>query len=376
VTTLADLISPKTQGTIESEILADLTTAGFPVTSWQSGSVPRTMIRALAVVLAHLYALVALIAGAAFLDTSTGGWLTLLAASRFDVTRIAATFAEHSLTVTVASGAGPYTITPGQLVLASSTGAVRFRSTNTSNVTVSTGSPATITVRAEVPGTSGNATPVTIVAPALAGLGITYGSLTLRARAEESDAALRLRCRTRWATLAAGATREAYEYHLRSATLSDGVTSAGVTRVGWITPPGDGTLEAVVAGDDGPLSSDQLTAARAYLAVSSRHAATDTLTITNATSVTVTPDASIAVRAAYNTSANRQRAVDALTSLAASLAIGQTLDLGAVYAAIYAAQGLTNVTLSAPASDTACTARQVIVILTGEIGDAANWVSV
>ena len=376
MTTLADLITPKTRESIEGDILKSLADAGFPITAWQSGSVPRTLVRAVAVILAHLYVLVAYVAGAAFLDTSAREWLTLLAKSRFDVDRIAATFAEHSVTLNVASGAGPYTITPGQLVMVSSTGAVRFRSTNTTNVNASHASPATITVRAEVSGIAGNATPVTIAAPALAGLSFTYGSLTLRARDEESDPALRIRCRTRWATLAAGATRDAYEYHLRSATFVDGVTSAGVTRVGWITPPGDGTLEAVVAGDDGPLTSDQLDAVRDYIAVESRHAFTDTPVVTNATAVTVTPAAAISVQAAYNVPANRDRAVDALAARAKSLAIGQLLDVDAVYAGIYAAQGITDVTLTSPTIDTAVGARQVVVIDTTNIGNASNWNSV
>lgn len=376
MTTLAELITPKTRESIEGDILNSLADAGFPITAWQSGSVPRTLVRAVAVILAHLDAIVAFVAGAAFLDTSTGPWLTLLAASRFNVDRIAATFAEHSLTLSVASGAGPYTITAGQLVLMSSTGAVRFRSTNTTNVNVASGFPATITVRAEVAGIAGNATPVTIASPALAGLTFTYGSLTLRARDEESDPSLRIRCRTKWATLAAGATRDAYEYHLRSATFVDGITSAGVTRVGWITPPGDGTLEAVVAGDDGPLTSDQLDAVRDYIAVESRHAITDTPVVTNAVAVTITPAAAISVRAAYNVSANRQRAVDGLSALAKGLAIGQLVDLGAIYAGIYSAQGITNVTLSAPSGDTVVGARQVAVIDTTNIGNAGNWTSV
>lgn len=376
MTTFAELLTPRTQQAIEDDILKSLADAGFPITAWQSGSVPRTLVRAVAVLLAHLWAVVALVAGAAFLDTSQGGWLTLLAKSRFDVDRIAATFAEHTVTLSVASGAGPYAITPGSLVMASSTGAVRYRSTNTTTVNLTSLGSTAITVRAEVAGVAGNATPVTITSPALPGLSATYGSLSLRARDEESDAALRARCRARWATLAAGATREFYEYHLRSATMPDGTTSAGVTRVGWIAPPGDGTWEAVVAGDDGPLSSEQLTAVQAYIAEEARHALTDSPTITNASAVTITPAAAISVRAAYNVSANRQRAVDALSALAKSQAIGQLVDLGAIYASIYAAQGITNVTLSVPTGDTVLTARQVAVIDTTSIGSSGSWTSV
>ena len=56
------------------------------------------------------------------LDDAEGAWLTLHAYSRYRVTRIAATFAQHTVTLTVASGAGPYSITAGQLVVVNSLG--------------------------------------------------------------------------------------------------------------------------------------------------------------------------------------------------------------------------------------------------------------
>lgn len=373
--TLTQLLAPKTRDQIADDIVASLTTAGFPVTSWQSGSVPRTLVFAFAATLATLWGLVAQVAAAAFLDTATGAWLTLHAKARFDLTRIAATFARHSVTLANASGS-PITITPGQLLLTTSSGVVRYRSTNTTNTTVSSGGSAAVTVRAETAGIAGNAAPGILVAPATAGLSFSYGSLTTRARDEETDAELRTRCRARWATLAAGATRGWYLYHLLSSTLSDGVTSAGVTRVGWIAPTGDGTFEVIVAGADGPLSGTQLTAATNYVTAEARKAYTDTPTVTNATAVTVTPAGTIYVEAAHNNASNRQRAVDALAALGAGLSIGQTLDLAAIHHAIYAASGVRDIDLSTPSGDTTATARQVVTIDTSSIASSGTWVSV
>ena len=47
------------------------------------------------------------------LDDAENDWLTLHALSRFNLTRIPASFAQHVVRLTVASGAGPYSITPG-----------------------------------------------------------------------------------------------------------------------------------------------------------------------------------------------------------------------------------------------------------------------
>ncbi|MFO0610227.1 MAG: baseplate J/gp47 family protein [Polyangiales bacterium] len=370
--TVAELLSPRTRDQIADDILAALTAAGFPVTAWQPGSVPRVLVFAFAATLAVLWGLVAQVGAAAFLDTATGAWLTLHAFGRFSLTRIAATFARHTFTLNNGAGS-PVTITPGQLLLTTAAGAVRYRSTNTSNVTVPASGSTPITVQAETAGIAGNTVPTILVTPAVAGLSISAGALSTRARNEETDGELRTRCRARWATLAAGATRDFYLYHLLNATLADGVTNAGVTRVGWIAPAGDGTFEVVVAGADGPLSPTPLGDVRAYVAVQARKAYTDTPTITNATAVQVTPSATIYVRAAYNTNANRTKAVDALAALAASLEIGQTLDLGAVYRAIYAAEGVTDVDLASPSGDTATTNREVIEIITSNIADASNW---
>ena len=218
--TIADLITAKDRDALFAEGLAVAQDEGLPATAWQPGSVPRTLLKADATALADLHATQAAIAKGAFLDDAEGAWLTLHAASRYQVTRVAATFNEGTVVVTVASGAGPYTIAAAGLLV--SDGTRRWRSTNTSAVTVSSAATTSFTVRAEGSGSAydvANDTITAVLSPALAGLSVNNPSSSWVTRSgadEESDASVRARCRARWSTLGRGANLDAYEYNARS----------------------------------------------------------------------------------------------------------------------------------------------------------------
>lgn len=358
---LTELLAPKTRDQIADDIFASLTAAGFPVTAWQTGSVPRTLVFAFAATLAVLWGLIAQVAAGAFLQFATGRWLTLHAKGRFDLDRIAATFARHSLTLVNAS-ASPVTITPGQLVLTTSSGAVRFRSTNTTNVTVSASGSSPITVQAETAGVAGNTSPAVLVTPATAGLSFTWGSLTTQARDEESDAALRARCLARWATLGSGFTRAAVAYWCTSALFSDG-TSVGCTRVGFSVPPGDGTYVVYVAGSSGALGSTGVTRLQAVL--EERCPITDSPQVTDATEVTLAVSGTVQFKAGYNTSANQIAVGDAVATVVNAKDIGDAtgIDLGVLYATVYSAVpgGVQDVDLTSPTGDSTIAAGSVRV---------------
>lgn len=359
--TLTELLNPRTRDQIADDIFASLTAAGFPVTAWQSGSVPRTLVFAFAATLAVLWGLIAQVAAGAFLATATGAWLTLHAKSRFNLDRIAATFARHAITLTNASSS-PITVTPGQLVLTTSAGAVRYRSTNTANVIVPAGGSEAITVQAETAGIAGNTAPTVLVTPATAGLGFTWGSLSTQARNEESDAELRVRCVARWATLGSGFTRDAVTYWCTSATFTDG-TSVGCTRVGFGAVPGDGTYVVYVAGASGPLGATGV--ARVQVVLDLRKPITDTPQVTDATSASLAVSGTVQFKAGFNTSANRSAVGTAIAAYVNAKGIGDAtgIDLGALYAAIYRAvpDGVQDVDLTLPAGDTAIATGAVAV---------------
>ena len=336
----ADLITAKTAATLQTELLARLADAGFPVTAWQTGGAARTQVAVDVVTLAELYALVVQIGKGWSLDDAAGAWLTLHAYSRYRVARILATFARHTVTLTAASGAGPYSITAGQLVVVNALG-IRFRSTNTTTETVVHGTPITLTVEAQTAGTKGNTAPSAVVTPALAGVTMAWAARTVSAVDEELDAPLRQRCRDRWATLApAGATQATYRYWLTSAVDGDGAP-CGITRVAFQTPPGDGTVPVWVAGASGQISGPQLTAARAY--VEARRPHTDTPAINHATVVNVDVSAlTVRFKPGKNSLPNRTAVIAGITAAINGLDISTAddpvvVDEAAIKAAVYAA---------------------------------------
>lgn len=379
ITSVTEVLTAKTEDELVDEQLAAMaaTDPALPVTAWQPGDVALTLVETDAAALADLHQVVRLLGLAAFLGTAAdadggvGDWLTLRAKSTFDLDRIEATFTRGTVTLACSAAAGPHTITPGQLVLTLPDG-TRYRSTNASNVVVSSGGTNTIAIQAEAAGTGGNRTllgSVTIVSPALAGLSVTAASgvswITATARDQESNAALVTRCRARWATLATAGcgTRDAYTFNLLGAIMPDGVTSCGVTRVGFLAPPGDGTVPVVIAGSSGLLTDGQRDGVRTY--IDTRRPITDTPEINHATPVSANPVGTVTFKSGFNTSGNRTAVEAAIAAYVNALPIGDDiasafLDQAAVFAAIYAAVpgGFVDVDLSAP-TDTAIAAGEV-----------------
>lgn len=363
VDSINDILVAKTRDTLIAEILAVLAADGCPVTAWQAGNPLRTLTRADATALADLHATVKLIGAAAFLDDAEGDWLTLLARSKFQVTRVAGVACVGRVVLTVASGAGPYTITAGGLLV--SDGVRRWRSTNTSSVTITSAATTTIEVQAEATGTAynvANNVVTTVVSPALAGVTVTNPAIsggpwyTTAGAAEESDASLRQRCRDKWGTLGRGANDTAYRYWARTGHAYE----AQVTRAAVVWGPGDGTVTVYIAGPTSAISDSGITAAvQAW--VDLNNPGTDTVTVTPATGVTVSIAGTITVRSASDSTANRALATDAIAAYFATLGIGDDVDLGAIYAAIYAARGIVDVDLSSPSGDTSINNDQIAV---------------
>ena len=363
MTTLADLFAPRTADAITAEQLAALAAALFPVDSWASGSPARSLVRADATALARVEATVAEIARGAYGATATDEWLDLFAQSRFDLTRIAATYATGEVVLTVASGAGPFAVAAGGLLV--SDGALRWRSTNAVTVNISSASPTTFTVRAELAGVGGNAannTIARILSPALPGVtcnnpvvGATSTWLTASAIDREGDAAYLARCLARWATLGSGFTRDAVAYWCRSAETSPGV-NAGATRVSFAAPGADGTYTVYVAGASGVLAGPAVAAVQAELDL--RKPITDTPTVTAATSSTITCTGTVRFKSAATT-AEQAAVLAAIRAFVNALDMPDdgetvTVDIAGIHAAIYgAAPGrIADVDLSSPSGDT------------------------
>lgn len=372
-TSVSDLITAKSADTLFGEGLAVAQTEGLPTTAWQPGSVPRTLLKADATALADLHATQAAIAKGAFLDDASGAWLTLHAASRFQVTRVAAVFNRGYVRLTVASGAGPYTIPAAGLLV--SDGVRRWRSVNATAITITSATPTDVLVEAEGSGVAYNVatgtTISTVVSPALAGVTVANPAyalntwITRSGAAEESDASVRARCRARWGTLGRGATDAAYVYIARTGHTYE----ADVTRAQVVWGGGDGTLTVYLAGPSGAVSNTvELVVGDWVLA---NKPGTDNPVTMSATAIPVSILATVTVAAASDSAANRALATDAIAAYFAALDIGEDVDLGRLYQCLYAAAGVLDADISQPSAD--------VSINNGQIATASatiTWVVV
>lgn len=382
MTTLAELLRSKTAAEWRASLLSLLAGSGFPVTSWFSGGVARTLIELYSAALADVQAAVTAIALAGLLEDVQGAWLTIVARNFYDTRRIPAGFTEGVVSLSAAAGVGPYNIDAGAFIVgvqgAGDTDARRYIATE--SVTLNPGATnVKVAVKAESPGTRYNVsvgaitylfTPlpgVTVSNPAEGETWITRPGLD-----EESDARLRQRCVDKWATLSTSWTDPAVRYWTLSSTMLDGAPT-GVTRMGIVYGPGDGTYTVVVASDAGGVTGDIVAAVQLYL--NARKPITDVPTVVSATEVAVAVQGTVRVRVGQNTASNRAKVIAAIAALQASLGIGDDVDLGALYAAIRGAlPGIViDVDITTPAGDTAIGDTAVAVLNASHIADAANW---
>ncbi len=361
-TTLDELLSPEEPDDALTFLLTQLASEGFPTTAWESGGAIYTVLKSEALTLSDKAKLVRDIAAGGLLELSEKKWLTLLASNRFQCDRFAATFAAGTVTLTNA-GTGAQAIPAAGSWITGATGR-RYNSTNTGVVNIpGSGGTAVLTYRAESPGAAYNiatATAVTLVTPlpgVTAALTVTTGStwLTTQGTDEEPDAALKTRCRARWATVGLQKTRDAYLY---LAVTAPGVTTP-VTRiyVDDANPRGAGTVDVWIAGAAGPLSTADESLVRAY--VLARKSPASDVAVANAVTVTVNVTADLYYGAAFTGAPAQAQA--AVTALINATPVGGTLYWSAIVEALMAPDGVFKTVLTAPGADLALAANQVAV---------------
>lgn len=348
----ADLIVPSTREEALAVLLAILSGGDvpFPVTSWQPGSVPLSILEAFSQVHADQTDLVAKIALGGTRDTAEGAWLTLLARSAYGLERLPAT-STVGLAPLADGGAGPHTIVAGQLIAVSTTG-LYYRNT-TGGVLPQNGS-LTLSWKAEGPGAKYNvanntivslATPlptVTISNPA----GVSGTWITTQGRDEEIDAALGIRCEARWPELGTGATALVYKKWALEA--SDEVTRVFVRQ----NPVTAGIVEVVVAGPDGAISAPELAAVDAYLQDPNRKPLTDRVEVSNAVNHLIDVTATLKRQAAYHVSdaATLVEASAALEAFVEAQDMGATIYVSALVEVLMALPGMVDAVVTLPAA--------------------------
>lgn len=251
---ITDLLTSPTGNEVLEKYLSMLETIGVAARSWRPGGGYRTILRIVANAQAEVSGTIVSFAKSGFLETAESGGLTLLAYFVYGVTRISATFATGTATLTNAGG-GVYTLTAGQLVVANALTGKSY--TNLVGFTLGSGATLDVSVRAIEQGSASNAIAgaVTKLVSVLAGVTVTNAAAIVGAD-DETDADLRTRCMNRLAIIGGKGPRGAYAYAVKSAVRGDG-SAVDVNRLRVLANPLTGVVTSYVASSSGaPPPSD------------------------------------------------------------------------------------------------------------------------
>lgn len=336
--TLSDLLVPLTREGVVRTALGILSAAGFPTTSWGSTSIPRTLIEFFAEVVVDLSGTVTSIARMALLETAEGQALTLHAQDAYDETRKTAIATKGTRTL-VESAGSPQSWGAGELVIVcSSDASLVYR--NEAAVTLAANGSTAVTFAAESPGAKYNVDGSTVgsLATPVPGVAITATTgadwITQSGADEESDEALRIRCRAKWATLTTTGPIDAYRKWALDA--SSEITRVRVQEDPLAVPP-DPSVSVILASTTGAATSGAVTAANA--AVQLRRPLGVNVEVVSAVAYPVTIGGVVKVRTAYRTAA--EPAVRAaLMAYFAGLDIGEAVYVSQIIEHVMAAPGV------------------------------------
>jgi uncharacterized phage protein gp47/JayE len=248
---LDDLVEPVTRAEAQQSIYDVLGILGVNTTNWKSGAVVRTMIVGVSAMLSALSELQAQIARSGFLELSKGKWLTLVARYVYGKERCPATFATGEVSLSNAAG-GIYSFDPDDLIFANPENGHTYR--NTAAVAIGALAGARVAIQATEAGSDSSASVGAITEMVTVVLGLScLNEAPLAGVDEESDAALRERCRDMLGALSPMGPWDAYGSAVRNAVRPDG-SSLGITRI-RILKDGYGTVTTYVADADGAVSS-------------------------------------------------------------------------------------------------------------------------
>jgi hypothetical protein len=266
----------------------------FPVTAWQAGSVPRTLVAIDSRAIASLATVQQQLAAGAYLRTASGPWLTLRARETYGLERFEATAAKGLATLSDAGNAGPFTISPGGMTIASANG---LRYTNAATLTLPQGGTVSGTWEAETPGAAynvGNGSITSIVAGNLPGVTVDNPDpgggtwLTTQGTDEESDESLIIRCEARWPSLGADVAAPTAVFDGWARTAGAGqVTRTAVAA----SPTVPGQVDIYLAGPSGAVSGGVVTDVQNY--IDARVGLTSSANVVAGSNVVITPVATV-----------------------------------------------------------------------------------
>jgi hypothetical protein len=366
MTTLADLLTTETWDTLLDRMLTTLRGLGFPTGSWHTTSVPRRLLTAVAQALSQASTLIYQVTSGGLLETSSSGWLTLLAKNVFGLTRTPARTTIGTFEIEDTGGTGPHSIAAGQLYFATATG---LQFVNTTAFTVGLLGDADFEVMATTAGAAWNvaADMVTVMQTPIPGLTFKTGEtsfnpasdwITTEGLDEQDDESLKTDCINRWATLGYGQNADWWEYQIKLTP----VYGSGFARVSVVTASaGEGELTLYVGGTDSTISGAAEAAAQSY--ANDIKGACETIIVQACGEETITCTAVIYAYAAYAAGA-KAKAETALREYLRTIPVGQTFVYynQIVDALQYSTTEVRNVVMTVPAADVALAADEIPVI--------------
>lgn len=218
----------------------------LPVTAWQPASIGREVLYINAAMLEGQSVALTPIARGGLLEYAEGVWLTLLAEQVYSTIRIPSSYATGPIRLTN-SRATPHTFAPGDVRVLNETSGKTY--TSTSGGTLGGNGTLTLQFSADEPGTASNLTSTDTLSLVTAIPGVTPSYVAeLIGQDQESNEALRQRCRESNAAASPNGPGDAYSYFAKSTLRPDG-SNVGVTRTNVVE--GNGTVTVYVADADG-----------------------------------------------------------------------------------------------------------------------------
>lgn len=250
---LDQLTTPLTVDQIKTSIYSTLASVGTNTSNWKPGAVVRTIIAAVAIVMAAFSTLIALVVRGGFLLVARGAWLDLVGVNTFNEARIDATFATGAIILNN-NGGGNFVEAAEAVTFGNSRTGKTYR-----NVAPFTLAPnqqgLSVTIHAVEAGAASSALPgeITLVSSLAAVAVVSPNAIT--GLDAELDPVYAGRCQAKTGALSPNGARDAYRFVAAGAKRADG-SAIGVNRVRVAPPLGDGFVDIYCAGPSGAISGD------------------------------------------------------------------------------------------------------------------------
>lgn len=249
-----ELFTAPSEEAVLEKFLTILEEYKVPARSWRPAGALRTMLRVVAKVYAAWTLVLVAFIKSGFLETATGGWLTLLAYYVYGVSRREATFARDDLQLTNGGG-GLYSQAAGTVRALNATTGKSY--VNTEAFVLNPGETLLVEFEAVEQGAASSSAVGTIteLETPLDVVSVTNPSALIGTDAEK-DPELRQACLDKLATLSSRGPRGAYRYAVRQATRSNG-SPVNINR--WRVSPSSttGIVQVHVAAPSGaPIADD------------------------------------------------------------------------------------------------------------------------